>query len=125
MGQGKPQLKKWFKHETHAFNTFIAELLKNKIELKKKLEDCTKGDILNAFFEEFGEKNLIQTLIEEKNLTPESLSLILHPLIQDSECRHQYEMGIRQFAVSDAAVKLADFVVGDSHLSHWEWGGFS
>lgn len=35
MGMDKPQLKKCFKHETHAFNTFIAELLKNKIELKK------------------------------------------------------------------------------------------
>jgi Lysyl-tRNA synthetase (class II) len=33
---------------------------KYNLELKKKLEDCTKGDILNAFFEEFGEKNLIQ-----------------------------------------------------------------
>lgn len=60
----------------------------------------------------------VAAMIEEKNLTPESLSLILHHLIQDSECRHQYAMGIRQFAVSDAAVKLADFVVGDSHLSH-------
>ena len=29
-------------------------------ELKKKLEDCTKGDILNAAFEKFAEKNLIQ-----------------------------------------------------------------
>ena len=35
LGGNKPQLKKCFKHETHAFNTFIAELLKNKIELKK------------------------------------------------------------------------------------------
>lgn len=32
----------------------------HKLELKKKLSDCTKGDILNAMFEEFGEKNLIQ-----------------------------------------------------------------
>ncbi|WP_234117024.1 lysine--tRNA ligase [Clostridium hydrogenum] len=31
-----------------------------KIELKKKLEDCTKGDILNALYEEYGEKNMIQ-----------------------------------------------------------------
>lgn len=30
------------------------------IELKKKLEDCTKGDILNEFFEAFGEEKLIQ-----------------------------------------------------------------
>ena len=29
-------------------------------ELKKKLKDCTKGDILNAAFEKFAEKNLIQ-----------------------------------------------------------------
>jgi len=28
--------------------------------LKKKLEDCTKGDILNAMFEEYGESKLIQ-----------------------------------------------------------------
>lgn len=29
-------------------------------ELKKKLQDCTKGDILNAAFEKFAEKELIQ-----------------------------------------------------------------
>jgi len=29
-------------------------------ELKKKLGDCTRGDILNAAFEKFAEKNLIQ-----------------------------------------------------------------
>jgi len=29
-------------------------------DLKKKLKDCTKGDILNAAFEKFAEKNLIQ-----------------------------------------------------------------
>jgi lysyl-tRNA synthetase class 2 len=29
-------------------------------ELKKKLEDCTRGDILNAAFEKYVEKNLIQ-----------------------------------------------------------------
>lgn len=33
---------------------------KNNLSLKKKLSDCTKGDILNAMFEEYGEKNLIQ-----------------------------------------------------------------
>ncbi|PJI08802.1 MULTISPECIES: lysine--tRNA ligase [Clostridium] len=31
-----------------------------KLELKKELKDCTKGDILNAMFEEYGEKKLIQ-----------------------------------------------------------------
>lgn len=30
------------------------------LELKKKLEDCTKGDILNELFEAFGEENMIQ-----------------------------------------------------------------
>lgn len=30
------------------------------VELKKKLQDCTKGDILNALFEEFCESKLIQ-----------------------------------------------------------------
>ncbi|MBX3456845.1 MAG: undecaprenyldiphospho-muramoylpentapeptide beta-N-acetylglucosaminyltransferase [Candidatus Paracaedibacteraceae bacterium] len=60
----------------------------------------------------------VAEMIEEKALTSESLASVLHRLIQDSECRHQYAMRIRQFAVSDAAVKLADFVVGDSHLSH-------
>jgi len=29
-------------------------------ELKKKLADCTKGDILNAAFEKYAEKNLVQ-----------------------------------------------------------------
>lgn len=33
---------------------------KFKVELKKKLDDCTKGDILNALFEEYGESKLIQ-----------------------------------------------------------------
>lgn len=32
----------------------------HKLELKKKLQDCTKGDILDAFFEEYGEKNMMQ-----------------------------------------------------------------
>lgn len=32
----------------------------NNIQLKKKLEDCTKGDILNEFFESFVEDKLIQ-----------------------------------------------------------------
>lgn len=37
------------------------ELTKGKeLELKKKLEDCTKADILNAFFEEYVENKLIQ-----------------------------------------------------------------
>lgn len=30
------------------------------LEFKKDLKDCSKGDILNALFEEFAEKNLIQ-----------------------------------------------------------------
>ena len=30
------------------------------LELKKKLKDCTKGDILNELFEAYGEDNLIQ-----------------------------------------------------------------
>lgn len=33
---------------------------KYNVRLKKALKDCTKGDILNAFFEEFGEEKLIQ-----------------------------------------------------------------
>jgi lysyl-tRNA synthetase class 2 len=32
----------------------------HNLELKKELKDCAKGDILNAFFEEYGEKHLIQ-----------------------------------------------------------------
>ncbi len=30
------------------------------LEFKKELKDCTKADVLNALFEEYGEKNLIQ-----------------------------------------------------------------
>lgn len=30
------------------------------VELKKELKDCTKGDILNAFFEEYAEEHMIQ-----------------------------------------------------------------
>ena len=33
---------------------------KYHLKLKKELKDCTKGDILNALFEEYGEQNLIQ-----------------------------------------------------------------
>lgn len=33
---------------------------KFNLQLKKTLKDCSKGDILNAFFEEFGEDKLIQ-----------------------------------------------------------------
>ncbi|KPU42717.1 lysine--tRNA ligase [Oxobacter pfennigii] len=37
------------------------EIAKNhKLDLKKKLQDCTKGDILNALFEEYAESKLIQ-----------------------------------------------------------------
>jgi len=38
----------------------IAKKLKVVDELKKKLSDCTKGDILNAAFEVYAEKHLIQ-----------------------------------------------------------------
>lgn len=33
---------------------------KHHVELKKELKDCTKGDILNAFYEEFAESKMIQ-----------------------------------------------------------------
>ncbi|GAA0725951.1 lysine--tRNA ligase [Clostridium malenominatum] len=37
------------------------EIVKAKrVELKKELKDCTKGDILNAMFEEYAEKHMIQ-----------------------------------------------------------------
>ena len=37
------------------------EVAKTKrVELKKELKDCTKGDILNAMFEEYAEKHMIQ-----------------------------------------------------------------
>jgi lysyl-tRNA synthetase class 2 len=38
----------------------LAKKLGLEEELKKKLKDCTKGDILNAAFEKYAEKNLIQ-----------------------------------------------------------------
>jgi lysyl-tRNA synthetase class 2 len=38
----------------------VAKKLKLEDELKKKLKDCTKGDILNAAFEAYAEKHLIQ-----------------------------------------------------------------
>jgi lysyl-tRNA synthetase class 2 len=38
----------------------IAKELGLEEELKKKLKDCTKGDILNAAFEKFAEEHLIQ-----------------------------------------------------------------
>ncbi|MFZ5354815.1 MAG: lysine--tRNA ligase [Bacillota bacterium] len=38
----------------------VAVRLKVLDELKKKLKDCTKGDILNACFEAYAEKHLIQ-----------------------------------------------------------------
>lgn len=53
----------------------------------------------------------VAALIEEKDLTSQSLAPILQHLIQDPEYRHKFATGIRQFAVSDAAVKLADLIV--------------
>jgi lysyl-tRNA synthetase class 2 len=38
----------------------VAVKLRLHDELKKKLSDCSKGDILNAAFEAYGEKHLIQ-----------------------------------------------------------------
>jgi lysyl-tRNA synthetase class 2 len=38
----------------------IAKTLHVEEELKKKLQDCSKGDILNAAFEKFAEEHLIQ-----------------------------------------------------------------
>ena len=38
----------------------VAARLKLQDELKKKLSDCSKGDILNAAFEAYGEKHLMQ-----------------------------------------------------------------
>ena len=38
----------------------VAKKLNLEGELVKKLEDCTWGDILNAAYEEYGEKNIVQ-----------------------------------------------------------------
>ncbi len=38
----------------------LARKLKLEDELKKKIKDCTKGDIMNAAFEAYAEKHLIQ-----------------------------------------------------------------
>lgn len=44
--------------KTHEEAQAIAK--EKHLEFKKKIEDCTKGDILNAMFEEFAEEHLIQ-----------------------------------------------------------------
>ncbi|MBU5486254.1 lysine--tRNA ligase [Clostridium sp. MSJ-11] len=44
--------------KTHEEAREIAK--QKKVELKKELKDCTKGDILNALFEEYAEKHMIQ-----------------------------------------------------------------
>ncbi|MGE5676502.1 MAG: lysine--tRNA ligase [Pseudomonadota bacterium] len=75
-------------------------------ELKKKLKDCTKGDILNAFFEAFAEEHLIQpTFILDY---PVEISPLTKKKNDDPTMTERFEAFIYAREVANAYSELND-----------------
>ncbi len=78
-------------------------------ELKKKLKDCTKGDILNAAFEKFAEKNLIQpTFVMDY---PTDISPLTKQKPGDPTMTERFEAFIYGREVANAYSELNDPIV--------------
>lgn len=84
----------------------IAKKLKVVDELKKKLKDCTKGDILNAAFEVYVEEHLIQpTFILDY---PVEISPLTKKKIDDPAMTERFEAFIYAREVANAYSELND-----------------
>lgn len=84
----------------------IAKKLKVVDELKKKLKDCTKGDILNAAFEVYVEEHLIQpTFILDY---PVEISPLTKKKIDDPTMTERFEAFIFAREIANAYSELND-----------------
>ncbi|MHB1393491.1 MAG: lysine--tRNA ligase [Clostridia bacterium] len=84
----------------------VAKKLKVVDELKKKLKDCTKGDILNAAFEVYAEEHLIQpTFILDY---PVEISPLTKKKIDDPTMTERFEAFIYAREVANAYSELND-----------------
>ncbi len=78
-------------------------------DLKKKLKDCTKGDILNAAFEKFAEKNLIQpTFIMDY---PTDISPLTKQKPGDPTMTERFEAFVYGREIANAYSELNDPIV--------------
>ncbi len=78
-------------------------------ELKKKLKDCTKGDILNAAFEKYAERNLIQpTFIMDY---PTDISPLTKQKPGDSSMTERFECFVYGRELGNAYSELNDPIV--------------
>jgi lysyl-tRNA synthetase, class II len=78
-------------------------------ELKKKLKDCTKGDILNAAFDKFAEKNLIQpTFIVDY---PTEISPLTKQKPGDPTMTERFEAFVYGREIANAYSELNDPIV--------------
>ncbi|MBN2875062.1 MAG: lysine--tRNA ligase [Spirochaetales bacterium] len=83
-------------------------------ELKKKLKDCTKGDILNAAFEKYAEKELIQpTFIIDY---PADISPLTKQKPGDPSMTERFEAFIYGREIANAYSELNDPIVQDDRF---------
>lgn len=82
---------------------------KLNLPLKKKLQDCTKGDILNALFEEYAEKNLIQpTFITDY---PVEISPLTKGKRGNAELTERFEAFVYGREIGNAYSELNDPII--------------
>jgi len=87
----------------------IAKELGLDEELKKKLKDCTKGDILNAAFEKFAEKHLVQpTFIMDY---PTDISPLTKQKPGDPTMTERFEAFVYGREIANAYSELNDPIV--------------
>jgi lysyl-tRNA synthetase, class II len=78
-------------------------------ELKKKLKDCTRGDILNAAFEKFAEKNLVQpTFVMDY---PTDISPLTKQKPGDPSMTERFEAFVFGREISNAYSELNDPII--------------
>lgn len=84
----------------------LAKKLHVEDELKKKLEDCSKGDILNACFEKFAEEHLIQpTFIMDY---PVEISPLTKKKVDDPTMTERFEAFVYGRELGNAYSELND-----------------